>query len=159
MPLSAHQVEFFAPPERALLVREPYVSLLLTRRKRWELRGLPTKIRGRIGLIRSGSGLIVGECEIVDCVGPLNLETLKRTSNLTNNERLEIAAEGLPYVHKDRVSSKTFAWVIERPIIYRTPLHYKHPSGAIIFVNLTKPGVLECSEASRSTGDLQPQLF
>jgi hypothetical protein len=160
MPLSVHQVETFPPPERALLVREPYVSLLLTRRKRWELRGLPTKIRGRIGLIRSGSGLVVGECEIADCIGPLNLETLKRTSNLTNKERLEIATDGLPpYIHKDGVSSKTFAWVIERPIIYRTPLHYKHPSGAIIFVDLTKPGVLECSEASRSTGDLQPQLF
>lgn len=88
MPLSSRQIETFAPPERALLVREPYVSLLLTRRKHWELRGLPTKIRGRIGLIRSGSSFLVGECEIADCLGPLSFEALKRTSNLTNKDRL-----------------------------------------------------------------------
>jgi hypothetical protein len=150
----------FTPPERALLVREPYISLLLTHRKRWELRGASTKIRGRIGLIRSGSGLVVGECEITECIGPVDLETLKKTPNLSTNERIEIAAGGvLPYVQKDGVSSKTFAWVIEKPTVYTSPIRYKHPSGAIIFVDLTKPGVVECLEVLRSGENLQPQLF
>lgn len=147
-------------PERALMVREPYVSMLLTHRKRWELRGLPTKIRGRIGLIRSGSGLVIGECEISDCLGPIDFETLKKSPNLSTIERLEISAEGrVPYIERGSSRSKTYAWVIEEPIVYKSPLRYKHPSGAIIFVNLTKPGVVECLEVSRSKEELQPQLF
>lgn len=149
-----------SPPERALMVREPYVSMLLTHRKRWELRGLPTKIRGRIALIRSGSGLVIGECQITDCIGPIDFETLKKTPNLSTHERLEIAADGRPpYVEKDSTASKTYAWVIEEPVVYKWPLRYRHPSGAIIFVDLTKPGVLECSEASLSKEILQPQLL
>lgn len=148
------------PPERALMVREPYVSMLLTNRKRWELRGVPTNIRGRIGLIRSGSGLVVGECTIVDCIGPVDFETLISSPNITTHERLEISTGGkAPYTEKAAGSSKTYAWVIEKPIVYKHALRYKHPSGAITFVDLTKPGVLECSEVCRSPETRQPQLF
>jgi hypothetical protein len=149
----------FRPPERALLIREPYVSLILAHRKRWELRGMTTNIRGRIGLIRSGSGLVIGECKITDCLGPLDFETLRRTPNLSSEEHRELLLDGkAPYLLKDGRTSKTYAWVVDHPIVYSTPLPYKHPSGAIIFVDLTKPGVLECSEALLSI-ERQPQLF
>jgi hypothetical protein len=141
------------------MVREPYVSLLLTRRKTWELRGMATKLRGRIGLIRSGSGLIVGECEIVDCLGPLSLDRLLTTPFISGTERDEIGRDAKPpYVARDG-RSKTFAWVIDNPVVYADPIPYRHPSGAIIFVDLTKSGVLECSEASPSARERQPRLF
>lgn len=149
----------FEPPERALMVREPYVSLILTHRKTWELRATATKLRGRIGLIRSGSGLIVGECEIVDVLGPLTLRKLHDTPFISAAERDEIAREDKPpYVARDG-RSKTFAWVVDNPIVYDEPIPYRHPSGAIIFVDLTRPGVLECSEASPSAQERQPRLF
>lgn len=150
----------FLPPERGLMIREPYVSFILTNKKRWELRGMPTNIRGRIGLIRSGSGVVVGECQIVDCIGPLDYETLAASRELATEETQELRLEGrAPYIRQDGAISKTYAWVLAKPVLYPRPLHYKHPSGAITFVDLSKPGVLECSEASQSRQDRQPLLF
>ena len=40
--------------------------------KIWEIRGSRTKRRGNIKLIESGSGNIVGECKLIDCIGPLS---------------------------------------------------------------------------------------
>ena len=56
---------------RALLIREPFVSWILSGKKTWELRGSATKIRGRIALVASGSGTVVGTCDLVDVRGPL----------------------------------------------------------------------------------------
>src|SRR5689334_2504251 len=117
MTASAESQGHLMVPSRALLVREPYVSLILSHRKRWELRGMSTKIRGRIGLVRSGSGLVVGECDIADCLGPIELGELAKTTNLSVKERLEITIDGRPpYVKKDGRTSKTFAWVIENAV-------------------------------------------
>jgi hypothetical protein len=147
-------------PERALMVREPYISFILMSRKRWELRGTPTNMRGRIGLIRSGSGLVIGECEIVGCEGPLPFEVLRRSENLSAEERQELKLAGQPpYLQKDGVSSKTYAWVVTNPLVYREPVPYRHPSGAITFVDLTKAGILGCTEASLSIKERQPRLF
>lgn len=152
--------EEYLPPDRGLMVREPYISFILTNKKRWELRGTQTNIRGRIGLIRSGSGLIVGECQILDCIGPLDFETLVVSRELAAHETWELRQEGrVPYTCKDSAVSKTYAWVLASPILYIRPIHYNHPSGAITFVDLSKPGVLECSKASQSPQDRQPLLF
>ncbi|MGP4062272.1 ASCH domain-containing protein [Halobacillus sp. H74] len=50
-----------------LLVKSPWIDLLLTGKKRWEIRGVNTKKRGRVGLIKSGSGMVFGTIDIVDC--------------------------------------------------------------------------------------------
>lgn len=158
-PAGASTVEF-GPPDRGLMVREPYVSLILTNKKRWELRGTSTNIRGRIGLIRSGSGFVVGECEILDCIGPLDFETLVASRELATEETQQLRREGqAPYTRIDGAISKTYAWVLATPVLYPRPLRYKHPSGAITFVDLSKPGVIECSEASQSRQDRQLVLF
>jgi hypothetical protein len=139
-------------PDRGLMLREPWISQILMSRKTWELRGISTKIRGRLALIRSGSGLILGECSLDDCLGPIQFETLIETGGLSQQERDEIEREGhAPYLAKDGVTSKTFAWIVSNPILYSRPVAYNHPSGAITFVDLTKPGVVECTEASSST--------
>lgn len=107
--------------------------------------------RGRLALIRSGSGLIFGECQLDDCIGPVAYETLIETGALSDMERQEIERDGRPpYVQADGVTSKTFAWVVSAPVLYQRPVAYNHPSGAITFVDLTKPGVLRCTEASSS---------
>jgi hypothetical protein len=63
---------------KALLVRQPWIDKILARRKTWELRGSATSIRGLIALIESGTGLVVGACDVVDVVGPLTLADLRR---------------------------------------------------------------------------------
>jgi hypothetical protein len=138
-------------PDRGLMIREPWISQILMGRKSWELRGTATRIRGRLALIRSGSGLIFGECNLDDCIGPVDFDTLIATGALSLEERDEIERQGhTPYTAADGVTSKTFAWIVSRPILYSRPVAYNHPSGAITFVDLTKPGVVQCTEASSS---------
>lgn len=115
-------------PERAVLIRSPFVEQILDGGKTWELPGSATKIRGRIGLIRSTSGLVVGSCELVDVVGPLSLTELRRHACKAGARPSEFAS--LPYQH-------TFAWVLRDAKPFRPPVPYRHPSGAIIWVRLT----------------------
>jgi hypothetical protein len=80
-------------PERGLLIRSPHIEKVLAHTKTWEIRGKATKIRGRIALIRSGSGLIVGTCELVDVIGPLSMKEFKANARRWGpSERCEKAA-------------------------------------------------------------------
>ena len=53
---------------KALLIKTPWIDKILDGKKTWEIRGSATKIRGRIALVQSGSGTVVGICELVDCI-------------------------------------------------------------------------------------------
>jgi hypothetical protein len=63
---------------RGLLIKEPWIGKILKGLKKWEIRGSKTNIRGTIALIRSGSGLIVGTCDLVDVKGPLILAEMRK---------------------------------------------------------------------------------
>ncbi len=87
-------------PRRGLLIRDPYISDILEGRKRWELRGFATRIRGPLGLIKSTSGRVFGECVLRECVGPLELDTLLEASEIGPNDLLEAAAGRRIAVHR-----------------------------------------------------------
>jgi hypothetical protein len=53
--------------EKALIVADPWISLILDGKKDWEMRSRKTAIRGNIGLIRKGSGLVCGVVKLVGC--------------------------------------------------------------------------------------------
>lgn len=53
---------------KGLVIRSPWVEMILTGKKIWEMRGTYTHIRGKIALIRRGSGLVVGTCHLVDVI-------------------------------------------------------------------------------------------
>jgi hypothetical protein len=73
----------------------------------------------------------------------LQFDELVRAPQLSHEEREELRGTGkLPYLAKDGVTSKTYAWVIGQARMYASPIPYRHPSGAITFVDLQKPGVL-----------------
>lgn len=108
----------------ALIVKKPWIDEILSGKKSWEIRGCPTHKHGKIELIQSGSGLVVGSCEIIDCL-KLDLKEYKSSSS---KHCIEDTRE-LPY-------KKTYAWVIKNPCRYDTPRKYDHPHGAIIWVKL-----------------------
>jgi hypothetical protein len=115
-----------------LLIRSPFIDLILKGSKTWEMRGTRTSKRGRIALIKSGTGTVIGVVDLIDVVGPLRLSELAASASKAGFEKRERVTE-LPY-------KRTFAWVLQNPHRLKKPVPYAHPHGAIIWVNL-KPGV------------------
>jgi hypothetical protein len=114
---------------RGLIIGSPYIDWILAGKKTWEIRGSYTHVLGRIALIRSGSGLVVGTCELVDVVGPLTLQKLRTNASKLNRSKSEIRS--LPY-------ETTYAWVVRDVRKLKRPRRYKHPLGAVIWVKLNK---------------------
>jgi hypothetical protein len=112
----------------ALLIRRPWIDKILEGKKRWEIRGSRTKITGTIGLIFSGSGTIVGVCNLFNCRGPLSAREFRKNARKAGLSPSE--ARRRPY-------PKTYAWVLENAKRLKRPVPYKHPSGAIIWVRLS----------------------
>ena len=113
---------------KGLIIKSAWVNLILEGKKVWEIRGSNTKIRGEVSLIKSGSGLVIGKVTLSDSI-KLSLKEYKLGSayhcvdSKDNHE--------LPY-------KNTYAWVLEKPEIYEYPIPYKHPMGAVIWVDLSK---------------------
>lgn len=114
---------------RGLIVRDPYASQLLNGEKSWEIRGQATQIRGLIVIIKSGTGQAFGVVDLDDVIGPLSLDDLVGSNHLPRSEREEFRKTGLPY-------RKTFAYVMKNPRWFASPISYRHPSGAVIWVKL-----------------------
>src|ERR1035437_2732880 len=51
---------------RALLIRRPWIDMILDGQKTWEIRGSRTSVRGQIGLIASRTGILGGAHSVVD---------------------------------------------------------------------------------------------
>jgi hypothetical protein len=115
-----------------LLIRAPWIDKILDGSKTWEIRGSHTYKTGRIALIESGTGTVVGVAELVGAVGPLSLKELSQNRSKAGFDSHEPLFR-LPY-------KRTFAWVLRNPRRLRQVVPYNHPSGAVIWVNL-KPNV------------------
>lgn len=122
---------------KGLVLLGDWAALILSGRKTWEIRGRPTAERGRIALLASGTGLVVGTCEILDVVGPLSLRELRANAHRLGAPDTKVP--GLPY-------PKTFAWVVGKPKRLAKPVAYLHPRGAVVWVRLT-PAVVRRIEA------------
>ncbi|PSR23395.1 MAG: hypothetical protein C7B45_03535 [Sulfobacillus acidophilus] len=111
---------------RGLIIRQPWIDLILNGRKRWEIRGQATTMRGRIALIQSGSGLVVGTVDLVDCLA------------LTPDDYYEAEPfHGIPQpIDCPLPYPRIYAWVLARPHRFAVPIAYRHPQGAVIWVNL-----------------------
>src|ERR1017187_7955597 len=112
---------------RALLIRHPWIDMILDGGKTWEIRGSRTSVRCQIALIASGSGTVVGVCDLVDCIGPLTANQF-RTNAKKAGMRPSEATLGW--------YRQTYAWVMAKPRRLKHPVPYEHPSGAVIWVRL-----------------------
>jgi hypothetical protein len=109
--------------EKALIIKPLWLDKIFDEGKIFEMRSTPTKIRGLILLIASGSGNIVGTAELVDCF-ELPKEQQDRTKEFHKVEDLAL------------LDKWRFAWVLKNAKRYEKPLPYNHPKGAVIWVNL-----------------------
>ena len=115
---------------KGLLVRKPWIDEILAGRKTWELRGSSTQNLGTIALIESGSGLVVGTCELVDVEGPLSMADLRRN---VRKHRVPISRLRGKLRYK-----RTHAWVLQDARRLEKPVPYRHPQGAVIWVQLSR---------------------
>jgi hypothetical protein len=108
--------------ERALIVRQPYLNDIYDNGKIWEMRTSITHVRGLVGLIESGSGLITGSMEIIDCLPSIHTDDM--------------------FYHYHKVKDCTllqkwkYPWVIRNAKRFEKPIPYTHPKGAVIWVKL-----------------------
>lgn len=58
--------------EKAFIVKERWGNLILSGLKPWEIRGTGTQVRGRVGVIFSGTGMVYGSVEITGSEGKEN---------------------------------------------------------------------------------------
>ena len=108
-----------------LVVKEPWVSMIIDGKKTWEIRGSATAKRGKIHVAASGcGGMLVGQCQLVDCFPVSSSELAK---NVTKHCIKDL---------KSVRYKKPHAWVLKKAVRYSSPFTYSHPNGAIIWVTL-----------------------
>lgn len=110
-------------PTKALVIREPWISMILRGEKTWEMRSTAVSIRGSIALIRSGSGQIVGIANLVGCQGPLS------------DDEISIY-EPFHRVPASEIRNWKYAWKLEHCRALPMPVSYRHPKGAVKWVTL-----------------------
>ena len=81
---------------KCLFVRAPFAGWIVDGVKTVEYRTRPTNIRGRIGIVQSRSGTVIGTAEIVDCEWNEELEHFEW--KLSNAVRF---ADPLPFQQKN----------------------------------------------------------
>jgi hypothetical protein len=114
---------------KALVIDEPWISLILQGSKTWETRKTGCSHRGPIALIRKGSGQVVGLARVIDSLAELD------------TPQSYAAAERFHSIPADR-QERAFAdgwrtpWVLTDVRTLGRPVSYQHPSGAVIWVNL-----------------------
>ena len=111
---------------KGLIIKSKWVDKILDGSKTWEIRGSNTKTRGRIGIIQGASSCVVGMCDLVDS---FELTEEEYKNGFENHQITDISE--FPY-------KRVYAWKIANPVRFKTPIPYKHPNGAVIWVNLDK---------------------
>lgn len=109
---------------KGLIIKDPWITKILNGEKIWEIRGNNTKIRGKIYLIKSGTQKIYGEIELINSI----FITEKIFED--NKEKHQVKE------FNEIKYNKTYAWVLQNPIIYDNPIPYKHKRGCVIWINI-----------------------
>ena len=87
------------------------------------MRSTHTKQRGVIKLIEAGSGHIVGEC-IISGSHKISVEQAKKSYEAHQVDDISL------------LEKWCYAWCLSDVKKYNNPIPYKHPKGAVIWVNL-----------------------
>jgi hypothetical protein len=112
---------------KAIVIREPYISLILRGEKTWEMRSTKVLHRGVVGLIRKGSGQVFGVANLVDSRPPLSSKNYVEYESFHRvAARDQAGAIESKWVHP---------WVLADVRRLARPVPYKH-AGGVAWVNL-----------------------
>jgi len=108
---------------KGLLIRPPWIHLILQGIKTWEMRSTDTRYRGPILLIEAGAGLVLGKAELV---GTRKILPEERAATQSCHQVSELTL----------LDRWCYAWQLEHAHAFLVPKPYSHPRGAVIWVNL-----------------------
>lgn len=113
---------------KALIIRSPWIDLILSGQKTWEMRSRNCTHRGPIALIAGGTGKVVGTAELLDCLPKLDADQMRDH----NGEH------AIPEHLMDQVIADGWVqpWVLRNVQRLPQPVSYQHPNGAVTWVNL-----------------------
>jgi hypothetical protein len=114
--------------DRLLVVAELWASMLVDGDKTWELRTTSTKVRGPVGIAAKGTGTIIGKVDLVDVHGPFTPEEIGQYRQLHQVPDNDTATYSGP--------KGLYAWEMTGAARLDTPVPYRHPQGAVIWVRL-----------------------
>lgn len=113
---------------RGLVIREPWIDLILSGRKTWEMRSTAPSWRGWFGLIRKGSGEISGIARLADVGRALSPDEMVETFG---QHRIPEAM-----IRSGEAAKWTTPWILADIQMLRSPVRYRHPNGAITLFTL-----------------------
>jgi len=114
---------------KGLIVDEPWIGLILSGSKTWEMRKTASHHRGQIALIRKGSGQVVGTAEMVDSLP--SIENSNDYAGAEHEHRIPPSRQAQAFLDGWRTP-----WVLRNARRFANPIPYDHPNGAVIWVNL-----------------------
>ena len=113
--------------KRVLVVKQPWLDLILKGEKTWEIRGTVTNVRGTIHLAQSqAGGKLMGQCRIINCC-EIEKKILRKHFDMHR-----IPGEKFKEVNY----AKLYVWKISHAKRYKKPFSFEHPTGAVIWVRL-----------------------
>lgn len=114
---------------RGLIIADPWIDHILEGRKDWEMRSRPTSVRGWFGLIRKGSGTVVGLARLVECGMALNQAEMLASSD---HHRIPEVM-----IRRGEVAKWVVPWKLADILPLDRPVPYEHNAGAVTWVTLS----------------------
>lgn len=135
--------------ERVLIIREPWISLILSGEKMWEMRPNWTSVRGWIGLAAKGTNAVSGLAWLTDCRHPISASNYDQFFDMHRIPPEETA--------RAIENNWVFPWVLSDVVRLPRPIPFRSSPGAVQFVKLDPDVGVVLGELLRSgTGTVPP---
>jgi hypothetical protein len=106
---------------KALIIDEPWITMILNGEKTWEMRARASRHRGLMALVRKGTGLVVGIAELADCLPPLSPEDYRSAEKFHR----------VPPADQPEAAKRwPTPWVLRNVVPLANPVPYSHKFGA-----------------------------
>ena len=135
--------------EKGLVIREPWIDLILSGEKTWEMRSRHTSYRRWLALVRKGSGLVSGVCRIESVGAALTSSQMVASYD---HHRIPEAM-----ILSGEVAKWTTPWKLADIQVLAKPVPYHHPNGAIGIFDLD-PEARAAIAAQINGGIVTPQV-
>ena len=129
---------------KGLIIREPWISMILSGTKIWEMRSRQTPYRGYVGLIRKGTGRVTAIAEIRDSLPPLDasgFRAAREQHGIPPEKDVEVLQAGWVY-----------PWVLDNVRVLRRAVLAGQKSGAVTWVTLLPTAIREIERQCEQEG-------